>query len=142
MFDFLSDVFGDGSLHSKNRFDLQAEQFREGDSDQESCDLVIFGVHAMIPKSLFARRAAAGDRRGFVMLHPLARSESACARFEFPSSPANPLPTAFFRAEFRCRQLWPNRNQAIGIQQVLSLQGGSLELETRFFRCGQRDATA
>jgi hypothetical protein len=42
MFGFPSKVFGFGSLHPSNRFDSQAEKFREGDSDQEQCDLVIF----------------------------------------------------------------------------------------------------
>ena len=69
MFGFPSDVFGVGSLHSKNRFDSQAEQFREGDSDQEPRDLVIFGVHAMIPKACLPGEPRQGDRRGFVMLH-------------------------------------------------------------------------
>jgi hypothetical protein len=117
----------------RNRFDSQTEQFHEADADQEPCDLVIFGVHAMIPKSLFDRRATAGDRPGFAMLHPPLRSSSPHLQdSSSQSSPANPLPIAFFRAEFRCRQARLHRNQDFDIQQFSSFQGGSLELETRF----------
>jgi hypothetical protein len=112
----------------RNRFDSQTEQFREADADQEPCDLDIFGVHAMIPKSLFARRATAGDRPGFAILHPLRSSSPHLQDSSSQSSPANPLPIAFFRAEFRCRQAWPNRNQEVDIQQFLGFQVGSLEL--------------
>jgi hypothetical protein len=87
MFGFPSDVLGLAVYTRRNRFDSQTEQFHEADADQKPCDLVIFGVNAMIPKSLFARRATAGDRPGFAMLHPPAQFESAPTRFEFPKFP-------------------------------------------------------
>src|SRR5271157_5177724 len=51
MFGFPSDVFGFGSLHSKNRFGSQAEKFRERDSNQEPCDLVIFASDRILVDS-------------------------------------------------------------------------------------------
>jgi hypothetical protein len=57
------------------------------------------------------------------------------------SSPANPLPIAFFGAEFRCRQAWPNRNQGTDIQQIPSFQEALFGAKNAFFRCRQRDAT-
>jgi hypothetical protein len=51
MFGFPSDGSGIGSLHSKNRFDSQAEKFRERDSDQEPCDPVIFASDRILVDS-------------------------------------------------------------------------------------------
>jgi hypothetical protein len=58
------------------------------------------------------------------------------------SSAADPLPIAFFRRQIPLSAGSAKRSQTIDIQQIINLRRRFLELETCFFRCRQRDATA
>jgi hypothetical protein len=63
------------------------------------------------------------------------------ARDRVPNSAANPLPTAFSAAKFRCRPARPNRTQALDIKHVFGDERGLFGGSETFSPCRQGDAT-